>query len=475
MVAIKVYNTLTQKKEKFIPKTPGKVGVYVCGVTPYSHAHIGHARPSVVWDVIKKFFRSQGYQVLHVQNFTDVDDRIIERAVEEKIPALSISARYTEDYLADMDALGVERADYYPKVSEHIAEIVDLVSVLVEKEYAYEHNGDVYFHVPAFLEYGKLSKQKREELIAGTRFEIDPAKRDAADFALWKKAKPGEPAWDSPWGKGRPGWHIECSAMAYKYLGPEFDFHGGGSDLIFPHHENEIAQSEAATGKPLARYWVHNGMLNFKDIKMSKSLGNVVSIAELLRNFPAELIRYYLLSTHYRSGLDYYTGRLEEMERGWNRLNDTVKKLKETLEKNNEETKLAQGDRELSQRIENLGKELLGALSDDFNTAMAIGVLFELVREINAYRHEGGQNNVVLRRAWELFELYGITILGIISLDEPKQKEDHLIEPLMELLLQLREELRQEKNYVLADKIRHTLNDMGISIEDTAQGPRWKV
>ncbi len=472
MAAIKVYNTLTQKKEKFVPKTPGRVSIYVCGVTPYADAHIGHARPSVVWDVIKKFFRSQGYQVVHVQNFTDVDDRVIERSFQENTPALEISARYTKDYLADMDALKVERADFYPKVSEHIEEIIELVKILVEKGYAYEHNGDVYFHVPAFSDYGKLSKQKREELIAGTRFEVDPAKRDAADFALWKKAKPKEPAWESPWGAGRPGWHIECSAMSHKYLGPAFDFHGGGSDLIFPHHENEIAQSEAATGKPLARYWVHNGMLNFKDTKMSKSVGNVVSIAELTKKYPAELIRYYLLSTHYRSGLDYYAGRLEEMARGWRRLNDTVENLKESLEKGREE--LTAADKKVLSRIEQLGQELLAALADDFNTAKAIGVLFELVREVNAYSHAGGRNKEVLGQAWDLFELYGLDILGIITLDGPGQKEDSLVVPLMDLLLELREEAREEKNYALADKIRDALADLGIAIEDTAEGPRWR-
>ena len=303
MTKIQVYNTMTQKKEEFIPREPGKVSIYVCGVTPYSDTHLGHARPVVVWDVIKRFFRMLGYETFHVTNFTDVDDKIIARSAEEGVPALEISKRYIAEYLASMDALGVERADVYPKVSEHMPEIIGLVEKLVEKGNAYVANGDVFFHVASFPDYGKLSKQRLEELREGTRFEVDPAKKDAVDFALWKEAKPEEPAWESPWGDGRPGWHIECSAMSLKYLGEAFDFHGGGDELIFPHHENEIAQSEAATGSELARYWVHHGMVNLKDTKMSKSIGNVISLRELTKRYPQELLRFYLLSAHYRSAL----------------------------------------------------------------------------------------------------------------------------------------------------------------------------
>lgn len=469
---IQVYNTLTQKKEEFVPRKPGEVSLYVCGVTPYSDTHLGHARPSVVWDVIKKFLRSQGYQTFHVQNFTDVDDKIIQRAQEQGIPALEISKKYINEYLESMDALGVERADVYPKVSDHMSEIVDLVETLVEKDYAYASDGDVFFHVASFPEYGKLSKQKLEELRQGTRFEVDPAKRDAVDFALWKEAKPGEPAWHSPWGEGRPGWHIECSAMSHKYLGTSFDFHGGGDELIFPHHENEIAQSEAATGEPLATYWVHHGMLNLKDTKMSKSIGNVISVGQLTARYPKELLRFYLLSTHYRSGLEYYDGKIEEMAKGWTRLNDTVLKLQEDV-KDAQPSPETQLDREVLRIFDQLEQELVQSFADDFNTAMAIGVLFELVREVNTYKHSGGKQLAVLQRAWDLFEQYGKDILGVLQLE--KKEQEGLVEPLLDLLLELREELRKTKNFALADQIRNQLTDLGISIEDTPQGPRWKV
>jgi cysteinyl-tRNA synthetase len=471
-VKIYVYNTLTQKKEEFAPRKEGEVSIYVCGVTPYAEAHLGHARPSVVWDVIKRFFRSQGYKTIHVQNFTDVDDKIIERAQQQGVDALEISSYYTEEYLAAMDALGVERADYYPKVSEHIPEIVGLVETLVEKEHAYQGNGDVFFHVASFPEYGKLSKQKLEELREGTRFEVDPAKRDAVDFALWKGAKPGEPAWDSPWGLGRPGWHIECSAMSQKYLGEEFDFHGGGTDLIFPHHENEIAQSEAATGKSLARYWVHTGMINLKDEKMSKSLGNVISIKQLTERYPKELLRFYLLSVHYRSALEYYEGKLEEMERGWSRLNDAVRTLMADMEQA-ENAALGELEQKAVEEIKRLGEELFAAFSDDFNTAKAIGVLFELVREVNTYKHNGGNNRAVFAQALELFQLYAIDIMDIVQLK--KVDGSGLTADLLDLLLGLREELRRARNFELADRIRDELAELGVTIEDTPQGPRWKV
>ena len=472
MTKILVYNTLSQTKEEFVPRKPGQVSVYVCGVTPYSDTHLGHARPSVVWDVILRFFKLQGYETLHVQNFTDVDDKIIQRAQDEGVPALEISKRYIAEYLASMDALGVERADVYPKVSEHMPEIIEMVETLVEKKHAYAANGDVFFQVSSFPEYGKLSKQKLEELRQGTRFEVDPNKRDAADFALWKSTKPGEPAWESPWGEGRPGWHIECSAMSLKYLGEGFDFHGGGNDLIFPHHENEIAQSEAATGHPLARYWVHNGMINLKDTKMSKSLGNVISVQNLVERYPKELLRFYLLSTHYRSGLEFYEGKLEEVARGWSRLNDAALKLQESINLSND-SKLNDFDQETLERLEKYDQELLAAFSDDFNTAMAIGVLFELVREINGYKHKQGNNKQVLQKAWDILSFWAHGVLGVLQLEKPKQ--EGLVEPLLDLLLELREKLRSEKNFALSDQIRDQLADLGVTIEDTPQGPRWKV
>ena len=471
MTKIQVYNTMTQKKEEFVPREPGKMSVYVCGVTPYSDTHLGHARPSVIWDVIKRFFRLMGYETFHVQNFTDVDDKIIQRSLDEGVPALEISKRYIAEYLASMDALGVERADLYPKVSEHMDEIIELVDKLVETDHAYRANGDVFFRVASFPEYGKLSKQKIEELRQGTRFEVDPAKRDAVDFALWKSAKPGEPAWESPWGEGRPGWHIECSAMSLKYLGEAFDFHGGGNDLIFPHHENEIAQSEAATGSPLARYWVHNGMLNLKDAKMSKSIGNVISVKEMIRRYPKELLRFYLLSTHYRSALEFYDGKLEEVAKGWSRLNDAYRALQADLKQ------ATPGDSSLDQEtlkaLDKLETDLISALADDFNTAMAFGVLFEVVREINGYKHQQGQSQAVLEKAFDLLGRFGGDIFGVLQ--EGKVQDDSLAESLLDLLLGLRQELRKQKNFALSDQIRDQLADLGVTIEDTPQGPRWKV
>ncbi len=465
MRKVQVYNTMTQRKEEFVPREAGKVSIYVCGVTPYSDTHLGHARPSVVWDVIKRFFRRMGYDTFHVQNFTDVDDKIIARSLDEGVPALEISKRYIAEYLASMDALGVERADLYPKVSEHMPEIIELVERLVQKEHAYAANGDVFFHVASFPEYGKLSKQRLEELRQGTRFDVDPAKRDPADFALWKEAKPGEPAWRSPWGEGRPGWHIECSAMSLKYLGKAFDFHGGGNDLIFPHHENEIAQSEAATGSELARYWVHNGMLNLKDTKMSKSIGNVIAVKALIKRYPKELLRFYLLSTHYRSALEFYDGKLEEVSKGWKRLNDAFRNLEDDLGRAHDD-ELTSLDQETLETLSNLEEKLVAALADDFNTAMAFGVLFDVVREVNAYKHRQGNALQVLQKAFDILEAFAGNIFGVLQVEGTQ--DAGLVDSLLELLLGLREELRKEKNFAL-------LANLGVTIEDTLQGPRWKV
>ncbi len=471
---IRVYNTMTRQKEEFVSNKDNRVGIYVCGVTPYSHTHLGHARPNVIWDVIKKFLRSQGYETFHVQNFTDVDDKIIARANQEGIPALELSRRFIQEYLDSMDALGVERADLYPKVSEHITEIIEMVEQLIANGHAYEVDGNVFFSVSSFPEYGKLSNQKRDELLEGTRFEVDPSKRDPADFALWKKAKPGEPAWDSPWGPGRPGWHIECSAMSHKYLGCGFEFHGGGSDLIFPHHENEIAQSEAATGEMSARYWVHNGMLNLQDTKMSKSLGNFVTVQELVKRYPKELIRFYLLSTHYRSELEYYEGKIEEMARGWNRLNESVDNLRSLIGAPSVSEELASEDEKLLERINQIEESIVDALADDFNTAQAIGHLFDLTREINAYSSASNRlSRAVLERAMDVFQDYGIDILGIIR--EKEIQGESLVEPLLDLILEVRQELRAKKDFALADKLRDRLGELGIEVEDTPHGARWKL
>lgn len=473
---INVYNTLTRRKEE-LQSSRETIGIYVCGVTPYSDTHLGHARPSVVWDVIKKYLQYRGYKTYHVQNFTDIDDKIINRAQELGMDPLELSAHYSREYLESMDALGVARADIYPKVSEHIPDIIAMIAQLIERGHAYAVNGNVFYSVLSFPEYGKLSNQKIEQLQAGTRFEVDPDKKHPLDFALWKKAKPNEPAWDSPWGKGRPGWHIECSVMSHKYLGPEFDFHGGGSDLIFPHHENEIAQSEGATGRPLARYWLHNGMINLKQEKMSKSLGNIIKIKDLLQKYPKELIRFFILSSHYRSELEYHDLKLEELRRGWQRLNECVNTLAQMGSgAGGEPQALDEAQAALVESVKETEARFTAAMDDDFNTALALGVLFDLVHQVNAYiagRGQGVSSDYALSQAYQLFSRLAGEVFGIIRLEE--QKLAGLSEPLLELLLELRTELRSQKQYQLADRIRSRLTELNVIIEDTPQGPRWKL
>lgn len=475
-MAMRVYNTLTRKKEEFQPGHE-KIGIYVCGVTPYSNTHLGHARPSVVWDAIKKYLNWRGYETFHVQNFTDIDDKIIARANEEGIPALELSRIYANDYLESMDALGVERADLYPRVSEHISDIIAMIETLIIKGHAYAVGGNVFYDVCSFPEYGKLSNQKLDDLQCGTRFEVDQNKKNPTDFALWKKVKPDEMSWDSPWGAGRPGWHIECSAMSCKYLGEEFDFHGGGCDLVFPHHENEIAQSEGATGKPLAKYWLHNGMLNLQHEKMSKSQGNFITIKSVLKSYPKELLRYYILASHYRSELEYHDQKLDEVQRGWQRLNDCINVLANMVA-NKEVAPVTLGDdeQEMVDKIEAAQQNFIAAMDDDFNTALAIASLFDLVHEVNkfiALGKTGFASDYVLAQAYELFSYLAGDILGIIKSNSAHQ--DGLTEPLMQIIMQLRGVLREQKNYELSDLIRARLAEQDIIIEDTAQGPRWKL
>ncbi|MBR3457910.1 MAG: cysteine--tRNA ligase, partial [Selenomonadaceae bacterium] len=364
---LKVYNTLTKAKEEFVPVEEGKASIYCCGVTPYNHPHIGNARPFVTWDVIRRYLARKGYEVHYVQNFTDVDDKIINAAKQEKVEWSDISGRYIKSYFESMDALNVRHADLYPRVSETIPDIIRMIETLVEKGYAYPlENGDVFYSVEKFEGYGKLSGRKLEDMQAGARVEVDGRKHHPMDFALWKAAKPGEPFWESPWGKGRPGWHIECSAMSLKYLGKTFDFHGGGSDLIFPHHENEIAQSQACIGdeKGFARYWLHNGFITIKNEKMSKSKNNFFTVKDILKEFPGEVVRFFILQTHYRSPLDFSEERLQEAQAGLGRLENTRQCIAEL-------SKL-QGQSGTAEALAGKAKELLAAfdeaMDDDFNT-----------------------------------------------------------------------------------------------------------
>lgn len=482
MENIKVYNTLTKQKEDFIPAVPGKVNIYVCGVTPYNHPHVGNARPFVTWDVIRRFLEHEGYDVTHVQNFTDVDDKIINTANQEGVQWYDICNRYIDSYFEVMDKFNVRRAHVYPRVSEHIEDIIGTVKALIENGYAYEVDGDVYYRVEKFERYGQLSGRNLEDMLAGARVDVDDRKENPMDFALWKAAKPGEPAWESPWGPGRPGWHIECSTMSMKYLGESFDFHGGGSDLIFPHHENEIAQSEGCTGcHPFVRYWLHNGFITVNEEKMSKSLGNFFMVRDILEHYEPETLRFFIVSTHYRSPLDFSDERLTEAKRGLARLAQAKKALGEM--------KLVPGagptEKSLLIRAKaaELRESFLEAMRDDFNTALAISYMFALAREINIYRKDITASGVkpdgkLLAVADSVFtEMCGV--IGVLENTQVQEaageqrggKESELVE----LIVSMRQEARREKNYALADALRNKLGDIGIVLQDTPQGVKWTV
>lgn len=485
---MEVFNTLTRRKETFQPREPGKVRIYVCGPTTYNYIHLGNARPMVFFDTVRRYFIYKGYDVLYVQNFTDVDDKIINRALEEGEDPLELAGKYINEYFKDADALNVLRADKHPKVSEHIPEIIKMIEYLVQNGSAYVVEGSVYFEVRKFAGYGKISGRTLDDMRAGARVDVDPNKRDPLDFALWKAAKPGEPAWDSPWGKGRPGWHIECSAMALKYLGPNFDIHGGGIDLIFPHHENEIAQSEAATGKPFVRYWMHNGFITVNEEKMSKSLGNFFLVREILAKFPPELVRFFLLSTHYRSPLDFDDERLLAAGRGLERIKTSIRLLSEVIDRE-EDGKAAEAAGDLGSRIDALKNSFEAAMDDDFNTSLAIGAAFELAREVNTAVGRVGstvspQDMEVFRKSMDLFNKFN-EVLGIFKVDYSSGRMlvdgggsgsdfSGLAEKLIDLIIEIRREARKKKDWDTADRIRDGLKELGIILEDTPQGVRWK-
>ncbi|HIU63829.1 MAG TPA: cysteine--tRNA ligase [Candidatus Avacidaminococcus intestinavium] len=475
-MSIKVYNTLSRQKEDFVPVKEGQAGIYVCGVTPYNHPHIGNARPFVTWDVIHRFLEHEGYAVTHVQNFTDVDDKIINTANKEGVTWAEISGRYIDAYFTALDELNVKRVDNYPRVSEHMNDIIAAIAKLIENGYAYVVDGDVYFRVEKFADYGKLSGRKLEDMLAGARVDIDTRKENPMDFALWKAVKPGEPSWSAPWGEGRPGWHIECSVMSMKYLGESFDFHGGGSDLIFPHHENEIAQSEGCTGHhPFVKYWLHNGFITVNEEKMSKSLGNFFLVSDILKHFSAETLRFFILSTHYRSPLDFSDERLREAERGLSRL-ATAKESLYALSKIPGVGPDAMS-KALLDNIQKLREAFLVAMRDDFNTALAISHMFEFSHEINIYykkitdegqRPDGKLVNTMLNIFAEMSSIIGV-------LEETVKNEETTEESFaIDILIKLREEARKSKDYAFADKVRDSLLEKGIVLEDTPQGARWK-
>ena len=472
---LKVYNTLTRQKEEFKPVKPGEVSIYVCGVTPYNYPHIGNARPFVTWDVIKRYFKHLGYKVHHVQNFTDVDDKIIRTANEQGVKWSDIADKYIKAYFEAMDKLHIQHADIYPRVSQTIPDIIDMIQGLIDKGYAYELDGDVYYSVEKFKDYGKLSHRNLDDMMAGARIEVNEKKHNPMDFALWKKAKPGEPFWESPWGNGRPGWHIECSTMSLKYLGKTFDFHGGGSDLIFPHHENEIAQSQAYCGDThcFARYWLHNGFITINQEKMSKSLGNFFTVQEILDKYPAEVLRFFIVSTHYRSPLDFSDARLDESAASLARLKNALDSIKELAKDAKEDN---DSGKELLAKAQETKKNFYEAMDDDFNTALAIGTMFELAKEINIYYNEVIAGKVVcdkqaVNEALKVFEETA-DIIGIFQ--DGDEQDDKLADKLMDLIIDIRQNARKQKDWATADKIRDELKAIGIVLEDSPTGVRWK-
>jgi len=482
-MALRVYNTLSGTKEEFIPLVPGKVSMYVCGVTVYDHCHIGHARANVVFDMIYRYLRHVGYDVTYVRNYTDVDDKIINRANQEGVPYNVISERFIAEFDRDMAALGLDLPTHQPKATEHIAEMIEIISRLIDKGYAYAADGDVYFCVEKFAPYLRLSKRNLDEMQAGARIEVGEKKRHPMDFALWKGSKPGEPFWESPWGKGRPGWHIECSAMSMKYLGETFDIHGGGKDLVFPHHENEIAQSEAANGKPFARYWIHNGFVNINAEKMSKSLGNFFTIKEVLEKYDAEVLRFFLLSAHYRSPIDFSDQNLREAEAGLERIYATLAGIDQELAKGTGET-AGEGDHELAEKVATLAERFREAMDDDFNTAQALGFVFDLIRSANRVLAEGEKvNRTLLAQARDRIREVGV-VLGIFT-SEPRAFAERLKNrkaaqlpisaPEIERLIAERIAARAARDFRRADEIRDNLAALGIMLLDTPQGTTWKV
>jgi cysteinyl-tRNA synthetase len=440
---LQVYNTLSRTKEPFKPHEPNKVKMYVCGVTVYDYCHLGHARAYIVFDMIRRYLEYRKYAVTYIQNFTDIDDKIIRRANETKTSYLDVTEKFIAEYYQDFDALGIKRADMYPKATEHIGEIIAVIEALIAKGKAYAVQGDVYYDVSTFPEYGKLSGRKLDDNEAGARVAVDDIKKNPLDFALWKSAKPDEPSWDSPWGKGRPGWHIECSAMSMKHLGETFDIHGGGQDLVFPHHENEIAQSEGATGKPYVKYWLHNGFVNIDNAKMSKSLGNFFTIRDILKKYDPEVLRFFVLTTHYRSPINFSEEQLIEAKKGLEKLYVAIYENKE--EKNDS--------------LQNYADEFVKYMDDDFNSAGAIGVLFTLATHAN--REKSSAAAALLK------QLGGV--LGLLQAEKKTESLDAEIETLIEQRIQA----KKNKDFATADKIRNDLLERGIALKDTPQGTTW--
>jgi cysteinyl-tRNA synthetase len=482
-MSLKIYNTLKGRKEEFVPITPGKVGMYVCGVTVYDLCHLGHARGAVVFDVVSRYLRYAGYEVKYVKNFTDIDDKIIARAKEENVGSAALAERFIDAYGRDMEALGVRPADLEPRATEHMDDIISLVERLVERGVAYSVAGDVYFRVNAFPSYGALSGRSTDDMVAGARVEIDERKENPLDFALWKSSKPGEPWWESPWGRGRPGWHIECSAMSASHLGEEFDIHGGGKDLIFPHHENEIAQSQSFTGRTFVRYWMHNGFVNINREKMSKSLGNFFTIRDILEKYDAEAIRFFLLSTHYRSPIDFSNRNLEEATKTLDRFYHLLGDLEESMTAGPAEERSVGG--EAAEAVATLEDRFRLAMDDDFNTAESLGEIFKTTRVLSGSLARGKrvEGETVREFIAVLRETGGV--LGIMNgtpeswkkrrRRREEQAKSAVDAAWIESRIAERERARREKEWAEADAIRDELQRHGVILEDAAEGTVWHL
>lgn len=463
-MAIQVYNTLSHSKELLKPIEDGKIRMYVCGPTVYDKAHVGHAMSSIVFDVIRRYLEYRGYDVAHVMNYTDVDDKVIQRANQLDVDALTLANGYIQEYGEHLKALNVLPAQVYPRVSEEIEAIITMVAGLIENDFAYEVDGDVYFRVSRDEDYGKLSHRDPQDMRAGYRLDVDERKETPGDFALWKSAKPGEPAWDSPWGKGRPGWHIECSAMALRYLGQEIDIHGGGNDLVFPHHENEIAQSECYTGKPFARYWIHNGMMQLGGEAMSKSTGNVFSIEAFLEKHEADALRLLILGSSYRSPLTFNDDVISQASRGLARLRGALRPAVPGEQADSAAVKGLEAAAEMAQQT------FERAMDDDFNTPEALGALFDFVRAINAARDQGVDADSLQRGQERLKALAGV--LGL-QLDRAPEKREAA--PFIDMLVAIRRELRDRKVWDLSDSIRDELLELGVVLEDGKDDTSWRI
>lgn len=465
-MGIKIYNTMTRQKEEFVPITPGEVKMYVCGPTVYNFFHIGNARTFVVFDAIRRYFEFRGYDVKFVQNFTDIDDKLIKKANEEGITVGEVAERYIKEYYTDADALNLKRATVNPRATEFVDEIISFVKELEDKGYAYAVNGDVYFDTKKFNGYGKLSQQSLEDLEAGARISVDERKKDPMDFVLWKAQKPGEPGWESPWGIGRPGWHIECSVMSSTLLGDTIDIHGGGTDLSFPHHENEIAQSEARSGKEFVHYWMHAAFVNVNNNKMSKSLNNFFTAREILGMYDAEVIRFFMLASHYRNPVNFSLELLDQSKAALERLYNSVNNLEHVIE-GAEDRELTEDEKAFSLKLDEYRNRFIEVMDDDFNTADGISVIFDLVRDTNSNIKEGSALSLT-KKALELVRELG-SPLGLLQ----KSTKGDLAEE-VEGLIEERQRARKERNFALADKIRDDLKARGIVLEDTPQGVRWK-